>query len=152
MVETGKQDVRGTELRMATYQLLDHTADFGVVVYGANAEQLFANAGQALFENLCGCAGMPDQWRDLEIAGADWADLMFNWLRALLALWTDDGLAGLTIRVGRLSENSISARIGCVVYKPEIHALRNEIKAVTYHQLAVDPCEDGWTATVIFDI
>ena len=37
-------------------------------------------------------------------------------------------------------------------YDPERHPVKIAIKAVTYHQLAVEQTASGWRARVIFDI
>jgi SHS2 domain-containing protein len=35
---------------MARYQLIEHTGDIGIQVFGASVEELFENAGFALFD------------------------------------------------------------------------------------------------------
>ncbi|MBW2625760.1 MAG: archease, partial [Deltaproteobacteria bacterium] len=37
-------------------------------------------------------------------------------------------------------------------FDAEIHTMKTEIKAVTYHQLEVVEDDQGWQAQVIFDI
>jgi hypothetical protein len=38
------------------------------------------------------------------------------------------------------------------VFDPNRHMPRGEIKAVTYHQLAVEKLADEWRARIIFDV
>lgn len=136
------------------YSFMDHTADFGIRVWGADAETLFENAAGALWELIAG----PELVKktvalDLEISGMDYADLMFNWLRELLYLWTGKAWIGGAAAVREISENHLAARVWGEHFDSGRHLLVNEIKAVTYHQLAVEErSTGGWECRVIFDV
>jgi SHS2 domain-containing protein len=70
------------------YKLIDHTADFGIHVYGADPEELFANAAEALFDVITEVEGLKDNDScNITVSGNDWSDLMINWLREVLYLW-----------------------------------------------------------------
>ena len=51
-----------------------------------------------------------------------------------------------------ISENRLSARITYNAFNPGRHEIKNEIKAVTYHQLKVENKSDGWETIIIFDV
>ena len=51
-----------------------------------------------------------------------------------------------------MSEYALKARLFYEPYDPDRHAVLQEIKAVTYHQIRVAPVPEGWEARVIFDI
>ncbi len=53
-------------------------------------------------------------------------------------------------RVIALSETELEAEVWIEPYHPEKHLLKHEIKAVTYYQLVVKPCSDGWENTIVF--
>ena len=116
--------------------------------------QLFSLAGHVLFQNIV------DSKRSLEgrhshhlrVDGADWADLMVNWLRELLFLWHGQGEIAARITIERLTANQLHATIATDAFNPNLHSVLHEIKAVTYHQIQVGPCEKGWCARVIFDV
>jgi SHS2 domain-containing protein len=136
-----------------TYKLLDHTADLRIRVFGADPAGLFANAGLALFDLIAGpLPSSADQWVPLTVSADDRADLLINFLRELLYLWTGEDKMVTMITIETVSETGVHARIGLVDYRPDIHLIGHEIKAVTYHQVAVEPTDDGWQATVVFDI
>ena len=136
-----------------TYRLIDHTADFGIRVFGPDAGSLYEAAGRAMFDQICDPARLtgPDT-RNLSVAGADWPDLMVNWLRELLFLWTGDEKVVTVIDIRQISETTVSARVAAERYAPNRHHILHEIKAVTYHQIDVTPVQDGWQAVVVFDI
>jgi len=135
------------------YRFFDHTADFGLEIFGDDAPSLFEEAAKALFDLI---TSPPDEKqgdrREFDISGEDWADLMVNWLRELLYLWNGESLLVRGIELTNLEETRIQATVICENYAPDRYEIRNEIKAVTYHQIDVGPFEDGWRARVVFDI
>jgi len=52
----------------------------------------------------------------------------------------------------KIHELSLEATAWGNVFDPNIHTMKTEIKAVTYHQLEVARSDQGWQAQVIFDI
>ena len=136
-----------------TYQLLDHTADLRIRVSGTDPRDLYANAGLALSDLIAGpIARTAEKWIPLAVSGADRADLLVNFLRELLYLWTGEGKMVTMVTIEEISETDIKARIGVTAYRPEIHAVKHEIKAVTYHQIEVVRAATGWQAAIVFDI
>jgi len=141
--------------RKTHYRLFEHTADLGMEIFGDDPADLFINAGQALFEALLrrqGPASQAQHRRYITIQGQDWADLMINWLRELLYLFNGNQQVLIHIRMEALSPNELKAELTTEDFSPERHQAEQEIKAVTYHQIQVEPLEDGWRARVIFDI
>lgn len=135
------------------YTLLDHTADLKIRIVGATPADLFKNAGLALFELI-----IDPQIVDagetilLEISGEDLADLMVNYLRELLYLWTGGGKLVKMIDIQAISSTLVKARVTLGPCRPDRRHRVREIKAVTYHQIAVEPAVSGWQATVVLDI
>ena len=136
-----------------TYRLIDHTADFGMQVFGSDSQELFSNAALALFDVITemdvlkGCNSC-----NITASGEDWPDLMINWLREVLYLWNGKEMLVKSVQILSLSENNISAKIYFDAYMPDRHIIKTEIKAVTYHQIQVKSSPSGWKARVIFDI
>jgi SHS2 domain-containing protein len=138
---------------MKTYQLIDHTADFGIQVAGEDLAALFTNAGLALFDLLSDATEREGADKQAVcVKGADWPDLMVNWLRELLYLYAGEEKLVRTIQVESLVEAEISATVTFDFFDPACHEIKNEIKAVTYHQISVDPTPHGWAARIIFDM
>jgi len=135
------------------YEIIDHTADSGIRVFGKDAEELFARAGTALFEQITDSGRIvPQTQHHVTVSGIDWPDLMVNWLRELLYLWTGRELLVVGVEIDKLVEFSLAATVGTVTYNPKHHMILSEIKAVTYHGIDVSHRPLGWEATIIFDI
>ena len=134
------------------YELIDHTADFGIRIFGTDAESLFKNGASALTDLITD----PDLLKSahtcvLRVSGDDWADLMVNWLRELLYLWTGEEKLVQGVEIASICENAIAAAVTYDEYAAGRHVIKNEIKAVTYHQIQVVDTGSGWQAQVIFD-
>ena len=135
------------------YELIDHTADVGIRVFAGSPEELFADAGLVLFELITDTARLAGgESVLLEVEGADWPDLMVNWLRELLFLWSGRGMLVTAVDVTAVCETRVCATIRAARFDPGRHPIKNEIKAVTYHQAAVTRGPTGWSAVVIFDV
>lgn len=135
------------------YQLIDHTADFGIHVYGSDSKDLFANAAWALFDiitEIDQLAGLDSC--HIEISGDDWSDLMVNWLREILYLWNGKERLVKKVWIQSLSETELAATAEFDPFNPHRHIIKTEIKAVTYHQIQVKSGPLGWEARIIFDI
>jgi SHS2 domain-containing protein len=132
---------------------MDHTADLGIRVLGRTVKELFANSGYALFDLLVsrGFHGAL-KTKEINVTGMDWPDLMVNWLRELLYLWSDQKSVVHTITILSISPYTISASLGTYLCNDIHHVVNHDIKAVTYHSIAAQPVSGGWEATIIFDV
>ena len=136
-----------------TYRLIDHTADFGIQVFGSDPQELFINAALALFDVITDMDELTGRYScHIRTSGEDWSDLMINWLREILYLWNGKERLVKSIQILSLSEDKISAKIYFDAYVPDHHTIKTEVKAVTYHQIQVKSGPAGWEARVIFDI
>jgi len=93
-----------------SYKIIDHTADFGIHVFGSNPKELFANAALAMFDVITDLELLTGlKARKVHIRADDWPDLMVNWLRELLYLW-----AGKEMLVKHVDILSISEYEGMI--------------------------------------
>jgi SHS2 domain-containing protein len=138
------------------YRLINHTADLGIEVHSADAVGLFTQSALAMVDLMFdpGPKGKTTL-NQIRIAGRDWPDLMVNWLREVLYFWTGYERWVTNVAILDVTPYEITAEIGWEKYNPHHHAIRHEIKAVTYHQIAAGPIEEnpqGWRARIIFDL
>lgn len=135
------------------YKLIDHTADFGIHVFGSDPKDLFLNAALAMFHQITDSNTLKGKVEhNLSITGSDWPDLMVNWLRELLYLWTGKEMLVKTAEILSITEQKLSARVKSDRFDPDLHVIIGEIKAVTYHQIQVNSGPAGWDSKIIFDV
>lgn len=138
---------------MLKYRLIDHTADFGLHVFGADPKELFANAAYALFDVIAEAGSLTGlEEKNIRVTGDDWPDLMVNWLRELLYFWSGREMLLKSVDILSLSEHELLAKVQFDPYNPDQHTINTEIKAVTYHQIQVGSGSSGWQAKIIFDV
>ena len=135
------------------YETFEHTADLGLRILAPDLDTLFAEAGRGLCSIL---VDNPDDVRPvreiaLRIDGDQTDYLLFDWLNELLFHFESEHLllSEFTLNVG---EAGLEARARGETADPVRHRLAHEVKAITYHQLTVEPTSDGWRAEVIVDI
>ena len=135
------------------FETFEHTADVGLRIRGATLEELFAEAGCALFSLIAGRLDrvQAKQRFDLRVAGSQHDYLLFDWLNELLYLFESRSVICSRFEV-RLDPEGLSAVAWGEPLDPQRHLPEHEVKAITYHGLRVEPSDDGWLAEVIVDI
>ena len=135
------------------YEVIDHTADLGMVVKGADASDLFTNAAYAMIDLMIeGDTGGKGTKRQITIEGEDYSDLMVRWLGEILYLFDGEHVLVSAIEISSISPIQLKSALTLVPLKRGHHEILREIKAVTYHQIAVEETPHEWEARVIFDI
>ncbi|MGB5157885.1 archease [Desulfobacterium sp. N47] len=136
------------------YKTIDHTADLGIEVFGSSLKDLFENAAWALSDLLTVDTGnlRPLPETSITVSGQDWPDLMVNWLRELLYLFTGKDMIIKSAKIVSLAEYALTANIRYEPFLPTRHIIKNDIKAVTYHQIMVEQAGEKWKAKIIFDV
>lgn len=138
---------------MIPYTPIDHTADIGIHITGKDLKDLFTTAAEAMFDQIIDRSRLLGRSeKDLLISGMDRHDLLINWLRELLEIWTIDGGLARTALITEMDETHIHATALWDAYEPGTHEILKDIKAVTYSGVSVEPIPEGWQATVIFDV
>ena len=141
-----------TEHPRGSFEFIDHTADAGIRVEAPTLEDLFETAGSAFTELVTSVDSIECRVeRRFKLQEDDIENLLVSWLQELLYLLDTEDLIFARFQV-KLHDFSLEATAWGDVFDPNIHAMKTEIKAVTYHQLEVTKSDQGWQAQVIFDI
>ncbi len=134
------------------FEILEHTADVGLLARGENLSQLFGNAARGMFSLICDLSRVQKKERvPIEVRDEDLDYLFFAWMDELLFLTSARRLlfCDFTVEVGDGFARGVA--MGERMDRSR-HDLRLEIKAVTHHELKVMKQGDIWTATVLFDV
>jgi SHS2 domain-containing protein len=138
---------------MRRFEVLDHTADIGLLVYGEDLETLFENAGEGFFHLITDLRKVRRKVeRQVEIRQKDLERLMVDWLSELLYLHDVENLLFKGFKVESIGEGQLKARVKGEPFQEGIHIIKTEVKAVTYHQIQVRKEDGGWRAQIIFDL
>jgi SHS2 domain-containing protein len=136
---------------MGGYEVLEHTADVGVRATGATVEEAFAQATRGLAEIIGAWRPNEGEPVAIEVEADDLGALLVDWLSEILYLHDarDAVIAGLD--VARVADGRASGTVALASRGDRVLE-GTQVKAVTYHQLAVEKCGDEWVATVFFDV
>jgi SHS2 domain-containing protein len=136
------------------YTEIEHTADVGLELEAPDLKAAFELAAASMFDLMCDLDGVGDGVsRTIRATSreGDLQGLMVRWLTELLFVFASERLLLSNFDVRRLEDGVIEADVAGEPYDPTRHALKSELKAVTYHALAVEQVDDAWFVRVIFD-
>jgi SHS2 domain-containing protein len=136
------------------FEDLGHTADVGVRVRGATADETLARLVLAFAALAAGGAEVTVE-REERVAvagGPDLAGTAVALLRELLYRLATEGLVPASCEIVRADEDGAEATISFGRRDPERHAEGADLKAVTWHAARLAPEDGGWVGQAVFDI
>jgi SHS2 domain-containing protein len=135
------------------YEEIEHTADVGIVVRADSAIALFEKAALALYAIMVEVANVePRAVRVVAARGENWTELLHAWLSEILFLFSTEAFVAGEVVIEELQADRIRGSLRGERFAPKRHEFRGEVKAVTFHGLAVRTDQDGWSAHVILDV
>ena len=135
------------------FEIVDHTADVGIIAYGADVKELFSNAALALFNLITEPQNVEERVSlDLAVEGEGSEDLLVAWLNELIYLFDVKHVLFNRFDIDSLTQTELRATCYGERFDPAKHEIRTGVKAATYHMLKLDTNGDGYKAQVIFDI
>ncbi|HBY58168.1 MAG TPA: archease [Candidatus Atribacteria bacterium] len=141
---------------MKEFEIIEHTADIGIVAYGKNKKEVFINAAKGMFDIITGgnITLKEDFYDKIELEADNLEGLFFVWLNELLYISETKLVILNKFEIKDLSNNKISVEVRGMTINQLDRKIEKEIKAVTYHRLEIKKDEESglWRAQVIFDI
>ena len=131
---------------------IEHTADWALKVWAPNLAGLFAQAAEGMYWLMeTGLADGPREERAFEVEGIDNESMLVAFLSELLYWGETEGLGFDQIAVD-IQETHLRAHLRAVARGAPIALQKKEIKAVTYHNLAIHHAAGSYTVTIVFDV
>jgi len=138
---------------MPRYELLDHTADIGIIAYGRELAEAFSNAAYAMFDILTDADKIQEaESFEIQVSAINIEELLIAWLDELLYRYESDRVLIRRSVIKSIDNKSLNAVVFGEKVNAARHDIKTEIKNVTYHQMRVDRTDDGWKVQVIFDV
>ena len=143
----------GDGVQVAMFEVFDHTADLGLRVQAATLSELFNEAARGLFAQLVRnpLDVVPRNQQEFALQAASHPYLLVDWLNALLYAFETAQVLFRKFDV-QVSATRLEGSVWGEPVDEARHQLANEVKAVTYHGLSVEPSSQGWRAELILDI
>ncbi len=135
------------------HEAFEHTADVGVHAWGARLTELFEEAAAGLIEVMLDPASVQQRESvSVSAEGLEPEGLLVAWLEEVLFAFDARGFAPATAKVTALDQGRVEGTLAGEPFDRSRHRPRSEVKAVTYHDLAVEKTQRGYEASVIFDL
>jgi len=134
------------------FEIVNHTADVGIIAYGADIKQAFANAARALFSLITELDDVEEVLhRDTELTATDEESLLVEWLNELIYRFDAENIMFKRFDITELDNTRLRAKNYGEKVDSSKHKLKIGVKAATYHMLKVDK-DNGYKVQVLFDI
>ena len=136
---------------MKGFELIEHTADIGVVATGDTLAEAFASAACGLFSIITDISKVREsESRIVVVKAADIEILLFNWMNELVYIFDVYHLLFSRFDVVELTDASLKATCYGEKYDPAVHELKLGVKSATFHMLEVDRAKNR--VQLIFDV
>lgn len=141
----------GNPFTMKRFRLIEHTADIGLVAYGHDLAEAYANAAYGLFAIMTDLRKVRAvESRRVELKEKDAESLLFEWLNHLVYFFDAQQLLFRRFTIERFDGVSLAAVCHGERFDAARHEIKVGVKSATYHQLTVDTHKN--CVRVIFDI
>ncbi len=140
---------------MARFEILEHTADVGIKAEAVDLSGVFEQATLGLLDIIGTWApgsGGGGETVEIEVEAADAGALLVDWLEEVLYVHDSRDAVVTSLRMSEVTPGRAAGTIGIRPREEESYEGGTQVKAITYHRLAVEETPAGWTATVYVDV
>ena len=124
---------------MKRFQLIEHTADTGLIAYGNSLAEAFANTAYGLFSIITELNKVREvESQVVTVSAEDAESLLFNWINHLIYIFEVEHLLFKRFDIAEFAANNLKATCWGEKYAPSRHRLKTGVKSATYHMLEVD--------------
>ena len=135
------------------FRTINHTADLAIQVDAEILPEIYIYCAQALTDELVGLENVKaTDGERIEIFGRDLEELLIKLLSELLYRFSTRKFVYKEFIVEYLNHEKVIVYAQGEPFNETRHVIRQEIKAATYHNLSIEPTDEGFSVTVIFDI
>jgi len=136
---------------MKVYEVIDHTADLKLKIFGATLENLFCNLVRAIAEetksSTLGKFPKVELWENIEIESQDFFSLFVDFANEIIYRSDANRKVYVDCKILEISKTKLKAKIVGIKADKKL-----DIKAATYHEGYVGQTGEGWEALILFDI
>lgn len=135
------------------FEIIEHTADVGVEATGNSMAEAFENLAYGMFSIMADLTRYePTGFRWVSAAGDDDVVLLERFLSQLIVLFETEQVLPVDFEITEISFGRLTCHVLVRPIADDIEWLGPQIKAVTYHQMAVENGAGVWRARAIFDV
>lgn len=131
------------------FEEVEHTADWAYRFWAPDRPNLFIQAARGMYALVdAEFADSPEAIRTVQLQAVDYESLLVLWLNELLYFREAENLGFDRIQITHLDPNALEATLT----GSAIAQWKKDIKAATYHNLAIVSTDAGFEATIVLDV
>lgn len=135
------------------YRQVEHTADLALHIEGEILPDVYRFAAEGMFDCIAGLDNIePKSGERIEIKGHDLEDLLVSMLSELLYKFSTMHILYSEFIIEYLTHEKVIIFAKGEQLDEQKHSVKAEIKAATHHDLKIEATDDGFEATVVFDV
>ncbi len=136
-----------------SFEELEHTADALVRVQGTTLNEVFADAGRAMFHVMYGHGPCEDRgvMRQISLEAKDLESLLVDYLSELLFITDAENIVFCKFDVD-IQDTHLSAVVSGEPFDPARHSDGTQIKGISYSGLKIVKEGDIYIVDILFDI
>ncbi len=135
------------------YEIVEHTGDLAIKVEAEFLPDIFRFCATGMFDVMVGLGDIQlDLGERIEIKGPDLENLLVRMLSELLYRFSTQGMVYGDFIIEYLTHEKLIIYAQGQKINLEIHNVKREIKAATYHDLRIEATDHGFALTIVFDV
>lgn len=132
-------------------EIINHTADIGIKVYGKTIEELFLNSAEGLYGitevKYNGC----DDLLKINLKSDNLEELLVKFLNELI-YYIETKKIGGDIKKIKIENLKGEYELNAELRIRKIKNIGKEVKSATYHNLKIEKIKGEYKTTIIFDL
>ena len=139
---------------MARFEILEHTADVGIRAEAVDLPGVFEQATLGLLDIIGTWApgGEEAEHVEVDIEADDVGALLVDWLGEVLYVGDSRDAVVTSLDLSEVTPQRAAGRLGIAPRDEAAYEGGTQVKAITYHRLAVEQDDGGWSAIVYVDV
>lgn len=138
---------------MARFEILEHTADVGIKAEAVDLPEVFRQATLGLLDIIgTWTPGGDGEPVEIDLEAHDVGALLVDWLQEVLYVHDSRDASVTSIEMSEVTPRRARGVLGIAPRDEATYEGGTQVKAITYHRLAVEQTPDGWSATVYVDV
>ncbi len=141
-------------MEVLKFEVIDHTADVGIIAYGRDFGELLVNAALGMLSLMVDLSTVtPREKRHIVVCvpAPDQELLLLRWLKELHYIWEVEKFVPCQVTVSRWTQSEVEGFLEGEPFHSGI-SLLHHIKAVTHHLLRLEQQGNYLKVQIIFDV
>ena len=135
------------------YEVLDHTADVCLRVYGRSFEEILTNAACGMMDLITDREKVePSESVQIEAEGKTREEILVHWLQEILYLHQVKKMFFHHFEVDRVTETQVTGKAFGEKIDFDKHEIGSDVKGISYHNLRLETLGDRLKVDIIFDL